>query len=163
MPKRREFTNEQKEEILEAERKASKKFETKRIMILRLIAIDNMKTPEVAKVVGYNSDSVNNIVAKYFKEGIDSMLGENRKGGNKRYLSEEENSEFLKIFEEKAEKGQMLIVTEIKKEYEKKIGKEVPNSTIYRILARQKWRKVMPRSKHPKSKPEEQEAYKKNK
>jgi transposase len=162
MPKRREFSEEQKNEIMEAEKCSSKKYETKRIMVLRLVAVDNLKSKEIAKSVGYNKATIDNIVSRYFKEGIKSMLGENRKGGNKRYLSEEECSELLKPFEEKAENGHMLVAAEIKKAYENKIGKEVPDSTIYRMIARQKWRKIMPRSKHPKSKPEEFDAYKKN-
>ena len=162
MPKRREFTDEQILEIIEAEKNSSKKYETKRIMILRLLAVDKLKTQDVAKNVGYHKATINNIVARYFKEGLKSMIGENRKGGNKRYLSENDTSQLLKSFEEQAKNGHMLVITDIKKTYEKKIGKEVPKSTIYRMVARQKWRKIMPRSKHPKSKPEEQEAYKKN-
>lgn len=162
MPKRREFSEEQIAEIIKAEKSISKKYETKRIMILRLIAVDKLKTKEVAAIVGYNKATINNIAARYFKEGLESMIGENRKGGNKRYLSEEECEELLKTFEKQAEGGHMLVVADIKKAYEQKIGKEVPSSTIYRMIARQDWRKIMPRSKHPKSKPEEQEAYKKN-
>ena len=162
MPKRREFTDEQKLEIIEAGKNNSKKCEMKRILILKLVAIDKIKTKDIAKIIGYNKASINNIVSRYFKEGLQSMIGENRKGGNKRYLSEKETEELLKSFEKQAEKGQMLVIAEIKKAYEKKIGKEVSHSTIYRMVARQKWRKIMPRSKHPKSKPEEQDAYKKN-
>jgi len=53
-------------------------------------------------------------------------------------------------------------VLRIHKAYEEALGRCVPPSTVYRMLDRHKWRKVMPRPKHPKSKPEEQEAYKKN-
>lgn len=162
MPKRRDFTEEQISEIIEAEKCISKKYETKRILVLRLVAVDKLKSKEIAKVVGYNKATIDNIISRYYKEGIESMLGENRKGGNKRYLSEEEAAELLKPFEEKAENGHMLVASEIKKVYESRVGKEVPDSTVYRMIARQKWRKVMPRSKHPKSKPEEFDAYKKN-
>ena len=162
MSKRREFTSEQISEIIEAENKSTKKYETKRIMILRLVAIEKMKSGDIAKVVGYNKATIDNIVSKYFKAGIESILGENRRGGNKRYLSEDEEAKFLESFEKKAENGHIIIVSEIQKAYEKKVGKEVPNSTIYRVLARQNWRKIMPRKRHPKSNPEEQEDYKKN-
>lgn len=162
MSNRREFTKEQINEIFEAEKNSSKKYETKRIMILRLVAVDNLKSKDVSKIVGYNKATIDNIISKYFKNGLESMIGENRKGGNKRYLSEEETEELLQPFEEQAENGHMLIASEIKKAYEEKVGKEVPNSTIYRMLARQNWRKIMPRSEHPKSKPEEYGAYKKN-
>lgn len=160
--KRKSFTEEQINEILKAEKEADNKFEIKRLLVLRLRAVENMPAKEIAKIVGYPAASVNNIISKYFKIGIDPMLGENRKGGNKRYLSQDEEKEFLQVFESQAKDGKILIVSDIKKAYEQTIGKEVPKSTIYRMLKRQGWRKVMPRSKHPKSKPEEFSAYKKN-
>jgi len=122
-----------------------------------------LRNKEVVAFLTKNSDEKNiQKLSRYFKEGLASMIGENRKGGNKRYLSENESAKLLKTFEKQSDSGHMLVISDIKKAYEKKIGKEVLCSTIYRMVARQKWRKIMPRSKHPKSKPEEQEAYKKN-
>lgn len=160
--RRKSFTKEQIDEILKAEKAASNKYEIKRLFVLRLRAIENMPAKEIAKIVGYPAATINNIISKYFKTGLESILGENRKGGNKRYLTEDEEKEFLQVFESQAKDGKILIVSDIKNAYEKIIGKEVPKSTIYRMLKRQGWRKVMPRSKHPKSKPEEFSAYKKN-
>ena len=160
--KQRVFTNVQIDEILKAEKEADNKYEIKRLMVLRLRAVENMPAKEIGRAVGYPPASVNNIISKYFKNGLEPMLGENRKGGNKRYFSETKEKEILQKFESQAEDGKILIVADIKEAYEKTIGKEVPKSTIYRMLKRQGWRKVMPRSKHPKSKPEEFSAYKKN-
>lgn len=160
--KRKEFTQEQIDEILKAEKNADKKYETKRLMILRLRAVEKMPAKEIGKIVGYPHPTVNNLITKYFKSGLESILGEKRKGGNKRYLTEDQEKELLQEFETQANEGKILIVSDIKKAYEKAVGKEVPKSTVYRMLKRQNWRKVMPRSKHPKSKPEEFNAYKKN-
>jgi len=38
----------------------------------------------------------------------------------------------------------------------------VPKSTVYRMLARQGWRKLAPRPRHPRSDIQAQEAWKKN-
>ena len=60
---------------------------------------------------------------------------------------------FIKIlnkYEKSAEKGQIIKIYEIKEEYEKKCGHKIGAGTIYRVLKRHNWRKVMPRSKHPK-------------
>jgi transposase len=160
--KQKVFTQEQIDEILKAEKEADNKYEIKRLMVLRLRAVEKMPAKEIGRIVGYPPASVNNILSKYFKDGLESMLGENRKGGNKRYLTESEENQILQEFESQAEDGKILIVADIKKAYEKASGKQVPKSTIYRMLKRQGWRKVMPRSKHPKSKPEEFSAYKKN-
>lgn len=106
--------------------------------------------------------SVNKIVHRYKKEGLSSMLGGNYKG-NHRNLSYEEEVEFLERYEVTAEVGQILEVKEIIIAYEKKVGKKVSKSVVYNLLSRHDWRKVMPRSKHPKkASPEAIEAYKKN-
>ena len=49
----------------------------------------------------------------------------------------------------------------IKKAYEQELGKSVPKSTVYRMLARHNWRKIVPRPRHPKADIEAQEAFKK--
>ena len=161
MPKY-QFSEAQKIEILEAWKKSKNTYEYKRLECLKLRFEKNMKLNEISEIVGYNYKAVGNIISKYFKEGLAGILGENRKGGNKRYLSVEEEDLLLKPFLKQAEQGKLLIVAGIHEAYEKKIGHSVPASTIYRMLARHNWRKIVPRSKHPKSKPEEQEAYKKN-
>ena len=53
------------------------------------------------------------------------------------------------------------MIGEIKKAYEAKVGKEVAESTIYRLIARQGFRKIVPYKRHPKADVEEQEAFKK--
>ena len=65
-------------------------------------------------------------------------------------MTYEEEEEILSQFEEKANKGQMIVVSEIKAAYEEKVGHSIGGSQIYYVLQRHGWRKVMPRSKHPK-------------
>jgi hypothetical protein len=43
----------------------------------------------------------------------------------------------------------MLNIHDLKAAYEKAIGHETSNSTIYNLLARHGWRKLMPRPYHP--------------
>ena len=40
-----------------------------------------MKLHEISELVGYNYKLVGNIILKYFKEGLEGVLGENRKEG----------------------------------------------------------------------------------
>jgi len=161
MPKH-QFTEAQKQEINEALKQSKNTFEYKRLQCLMLRAEKDMKLQEISEIVGYNNKSVGNIISKYFKEGLLGMLGENRKGGNKRNLTVAEEDAFIQPFMKKAEQGKLLIVAKIHAAYEELVGHNVPPSTIYRMLARHNWRKIMPRSKHPKANPADQEAYKKN-
>jgi transposase len=68
---------------------------------------------------------------------------------------------FLDRFAMDAGAGQMLNIHEIKAAYEKAIGHETSNSTIYALLGRHGWRKLMPRPFHPKRDIAAQKAFKK--
>ena len=84
-------------------------------------------------------------------------------GGRRRYtMTIEEESEFLRDWEERAIEGRVLSVPPIHAALAEKIGRSIPMSTTYRLLARHGWRKVEPDTKHPKSDPGIQEEYKKN-
>jgi transposase len=50
---------------------------------------------------------------------------------------------------------------EIQRAFEARVGHEVAESTIYRLLHRHGWRKLMPRPTHPKASREAQEQFKK--
>jgi len=65
-----------------------------------------------------------------------------------------EEEALLEPLKEAAAAGQIVEVKEIKAAYEKAIGRSLDKdrAIIYRMLKRHGWRKVMPRSKHPKSK-----------
>ena len=74
----------------------------------------------------------------------------------------EEEREFLSQWQEKATAGGVLTVPPIHAALVERLGRSVPLSTTYRLLARHGWRKVQPDTKHPKSDPALQEEFKKN-
>jgi hypothetical protein len=74
----------------------------------------------------------------------------------------EEEREFLAQWIDKATIGGVLTVPPIHAALVKRLGRAIPMSTTYRLLARHKWRKVQPDTKHPKSDPALQEEFKKN-
>ena len=65
-------------------------------------------------------------------------------------MSVAEEAALLEQFQKRAEQGQVLNTREIANAYEKAVGHPIGNSQVYRVLRRHGWRKVMPRSKHPK-------------
>src|SRR5215470_11341131 len=56
---------------------------------------------------------------------------------------------------------EMLNIHDLKAAYEQAIGHPTSNSTIYNLLNRHGWRKLMPRPFHPKRDPAAQKAFKK--
>lgn len=83
------------------------------------------------------------------------------RNGNNSYFSLEEEREIIREFEEQARSGTITNVSSIKEAYTKRLGHDVANSTIYRMLKRHGWRKVSPRPRHPQADKEAQEAFKK--
>ena len=70
-------------------------------------------------------------------------------------MSVEKEAEILAPFKERAEKGEIIEVSEIEAAYQSEVDRPIGNSQIYFVLRRHGWRKVVPRSKHPKKGSEE--------
>jgi transposase len=80
----------------------------------------------------------------------------------KSLLTQKEEIAFLKPWLESAATGHLVVVSPMRVALAQRLGQPVKPSVVYRLLARHGWRKVAPDTRHPKSKPEVQEAWKKN-
>lgn len=87
-----------------------------------------------------------------------------RSWGGRRHctMTIEEEREFLAQWVGKATVGGVLTVPPIHAALVERLGRDIPLSTTYRLLARHGWRKVQPDTKHPKSDPALQDEFKKN-
>lgn len=148
-----EITAAQKQEIEEARRKNKDKRIEAKLKALSMRA-DGMKSKAISEATGFHTAYVSTIVSKYIHGGIESITG-NHYPGNRRNMSFEEEEALLEPYLKQAEKGQMLDTAELERIYEKAVGHRISSSQIYRVLQRHGWRKVMPRSRHPKKASEE--------
>ena len=71
-------------------------------------------------------------------------------------MSVEEELDILAPFKARAEKGEMVEISEIAKAYQSAVDHPVSRGQIYFVLHRYGWRKTMPRSRHPKKASEEE-------
>ena len=140
---------------------AKGKREYQRVLCIWLRAEMDMSPTDVARALGWSVGYVKQVQARYLKDGEISLKVEPRGGRYRENLSVTEERALLAPFFAKAERGQLLLVTEIKRAYEVRVGYKVPKSTLYRLLERHGWRKIAPRPFHPKSDPAAQEAFKK--
>ena len=76
--------------------------------------------------------------------------------------TQEEEVACLKPWLASAATGQLVVISTMRAALAQRLGQPVKPSVVYRLLARHGWRKVAPDTRHPKSKPEVQEAWKKN-
>src|SRR5262252_1003652 len=72
-----------------------------------------------------------------------------------------EEKAFLARFATAAGAGEMLNIHDVKAAYEQEIGHQTSDSTIYNLLHRHDWRKLMPRPFHPQRNLKAQNAFKK--
>jgi len=149
-----QFNKEQREELEAALAECKNTNCMKRLQILVWRA-NGRSREEVAALSGFHKAHISTLVGRYMKEGIESVATERRKGGQHRNLSDEQESELLRGFTEQGEKGQVVTAGEIRAKYEALVGRKIGNGTIYRMLKRNGWRKVMPRGQHPKAASEE--------
>ena len=156
MKRNYKISEEEAAEIREKLKTTKKKSVCRRLEAVALLG--EGKTPaEVASIKQYSEKHVRNLGLLYHKEGIEALGSDGRRGGNHRMMKPDESAAFLKQFEEQARDGKVLTVEEIARALDEHTGKKRKSlSTTYGFLHRHGWRKVMPRSKHPKKASDEE-------
>lgn len=161
MRPRQEFNKAQELEVRQALKSTSTKEEFQRVQAVLLRMELGLRASEIGKILGLHTASVWKIHARFFREGGSIFKSKKHGGRYRENLTFEEEKQLLNPFLKKAERSGILIVSTIKKAYEDKLGYSVPESTIYRMLQRHGWRKIVPRPSHPKTDPQKQETFKK--
>ena len=133
MTRKYTFTARDIERISEARKKNKDKRAEVRLHALQLRA-EGKRAKEIAKEVGVSAPYVSQLAAKYFAGGIEA-IAENHYGGNRRNMSVEEEEQILQPFYERAEKGEMIEISEIKNAYQEKVDHKVSDTQIYYVFA----------------------------
>ena len=123
--------------------------------------VDPRTAEEIAKHCGVGKVTVQHLISRYNRFGISAVETKGKGGRKREYMTEEQEQQFLKPFFARAQAGEIATVAEIQHAFETRITHSVDESTIYRLLQRHGWRKVMPRPRHPQAREEAQEAFKK--
>jgi transposase len=116
---------------------------------------------EIARHCGVSKATVHAVISSYNRLGVTAVETAGKGGRRSGYLSLQEERAFLAPFFERAERGELATTEEIWHAFEARVGHEVDDSTIYRLLARHGWRKLMPRPRHPQANRQAQEQFKK--
>jgi len=157
------FPENAKEVLSELLDKAETKADFKRVQAVWLRVSLGLSYEQIALGVGLAVNTVRCLCSRFRTQGPAALQrGPGRGGRRKQNLSPDEEAEFLRPFMETAEQGHILHVGEVKEAYEKRLGRSVPKSTVYRLLKRHGWRKLAPRRQHPKADSAKQEVFKKN-
>jgi len=149
MRNRGKFSDPQKKQIKHWKKKIKNVNLYRKIEVLYFASL-GYTNDNISELTGYTTRRISALINEYMKNGISYFLKEQRKGGNRRKLTEEQEEKILEKFRPEAERGRVIALSKIKAEYEKVRGEEVANSTFYDFLNRHDWRRVMPRGAHPK-------------
>ena len=149
MNKGYQFTQEELECIQKRMKNEKNKNVYRKLQVLELRA-KGFKINEVAEITGYHQARVSQLVTLYRKDGLEAYAQDKRKGGNRQLLTYEAEEELLKPFTTLADEGGLITVATIHKAFEKAVGHSLSPSATYKMLKRHGWRKIMPRSQHPK-------------
>ena len=135
--------------------------EYQRIQCVLIRATLGSSAAQIAQLLGWSTATVHVLHSRWAKEG-DAIFDLRGRGGRRhQHLSVQREQALLAPFVKRAQAGGMLNVREIQLAYQERTGVQVAPSTVYRLLDRHGWRKVVPRPRHPKADVAAQAAFKK--
>src|SRR5437868_3420501 len=132
-----------------------------RWLIIYNALVQPRKAEEIARHCGVSKATVHQVISTYNRLGVAAVETPGKGGRRHQYLTRQEEEQFLAPFFARAEAGEIATVREIWQAFEARVGHPVDDSTIYRLLDRHGWRKLMPRPRHPQADPQAQEQFKK--
>lgn len=136
----------------------------RRAQSILLPALLGATVRQTAEALGVGHATVSRLQVA-FRDGPmqpDESIITNWGGRRNHWMTEEEEKEFLAPWLEKAQNGMLVVASPIREALAKKLGQPIKASVVYRMLERHDWRKVAPDTRHPKSDPGVQDAWKKN-
>jgi transposase len=149
------------EEIDRQIRSAKAGWRARRWMLIRQALVEPQPAGVLAGHFGVRPQRVRNGLSAYRQRGPAGVETPGRRQRQRAYLSLEQERELLEGFWEESRAGQVSTARGIKAALEHKVGHSVVKSTVYRLMKRHQWRKLVPRPHHPQGTGERQEAFQK--
>jgi transposase len=134
----------------------------KRWLIIYNVLADPREARDIARHTGVSVATVHKVISTYNRLGVAAVETPGKGGRRNEYMTLEEERELLMPFVERAKTGELTTIAPIKEAFEERVGHEVDVTTIYRLLKRHQWRKLVPRPFHPKADQEEQGLFQQN-
>lgn len=147
--KRFEISQEEYQAVKAAEKETKDKNVSRRLRVI-MMRYEGYKVREIAEVTGMQINSISQLCRRYREQGLEEFK-RIKATSHRHAMTIEKENEILSRFEAAAEAGHEVTVRDIKAAFDKERGKDTGRGYIYMLLKRHGWRKVMPRSRHPKA------------
>jgi transposase len=141
-------TKRQVRELKKALRWKLPEAQCQRISML-LLRESGMTQPAIAEAMGVSLSTVNRAHMAYDQGGIKALKPKPCGGRKRENMTIAQEKALLARFAKAAGAGEMLNIHDLKLAYERAIGHKTSSSTVYDLLGRHGWRKLMPRPFHP--------------
>src|SRR5947199_8252954 len=126
-----------------------------------LLREDGKTQPQIAELTGVSLSTVNRAHMAYDNGGVNALRPKPSGGRIRENMTLQEEKALLARFAKAAGAGELLNIHDLKAAYEQAIGHATSDSTVYNLLHRHGWHKLMPRPFHPKRDLAAQDAFKK--
>jgi transposase len=137
--------------------------ERARIQAVLMRAAFSLTPAQISVATGLSVNSVRILHSRFLREGDACLIGRPGRGGRRHaLLPDAQQHGFLERYREDAAKGLVLTTSQIKHDYEQLLGHKVSPASIYRMMERIGWRRIVPRPYHPKKNQDSEEAFKKS-
>lgn len=124
----------------DAARAADNAHDLRKAQSVLLPALFSLDLVATGTAIGRSKASVCRLQAELRADCAGAPSAPKKRGGRRRQnMAIEQEAQFLEPFFQKAWEGEPLAVHQIREAYEAAIGKKVPPSTVYRLLARHGW------------------------
>ena len=126
-----------------------------------LLRESGMTQLAIAQGLGASLSTVNRAHMAYDHGGVKALKPKPNGGRKHENMTLAQEKALLARFAKRAGAGELLNIHDLKAAYEQAIGHATSESTVYNLLNRHGWRKLMPRPYHPKRDLKAQDAFKK--
>lgn len=125
----------------DAAQRASDAHELRKAQSILLPSLFRLDLVATGVAIGRSKASVCRLQAEFRADCAGVRVIKKKPGGRRRQnMSLDQEAQFLEPFFRQTRQGKPPVVADIRKAYETAIGKKVPASTVYRLLARHGWR-----------------------
>jgi len=118
----RAFGHLSEEEIRQRIREAKTAWTGQKWLVILHATVDPIAAKEIALHVGVGKGTVHNLISDYNRFGPDVVEGIGRGGRRNSHMTREEEAEFVAPFIAMAEKGQIVVGSQIGKVLEERLG-----------------------------------------
>ena len=155
-----QFSPRAKRQLVTLLAQATSPAEYERIMCVWWRASLGLSCQQIATVLGWHPGSVRNLQARVLREGVAVFEQPGRGGRYRAHLTLAAEEALLADFCFAAGQGGVVEAGPLRVADETQVEHPVAKSTLYRLLARHGWRKLVPRPYHPDASAAAQQAFK---